>query len=102
MQALAQAQPNIALVKYWGKRDEARILPHQSSFSLTLAPLEVTTTPDGLLLVAAVLVPFVGVLAAFALGGRNAQRVATLTILAGVGIAIAAPGFLISQRISIA
>jgi formate hydrogenlyase subunit 3/multisubunit Na+/H+ antiporter MnhD subunit len=48
-----------------------------------------TSTPDGLLLVAAVLVPFVGVLAAFALGGRNAQRVAMLTILAGVGIAIA-------------
>jgi len=48
-----------------------------------------TTTPGGLLLVAAVLVPFVGVLAGFALGGRNAQRAATLTILAGVGIAIA-------------
>ena len=48
-----------------------------------------TTTPGGLLLVAAVLVPFVGVLAGFALGGRNAQRVATFTILAGVGIAIA-------------
>jgi formate hydrogenlyase subunit 3/multisubunit Na+/H+ antiporter MnhD subunit len=48
-----------------------------------------TTTPGGLLLVAAVLVPFVGVLAGFALGGRNAQRVAMLTILAGVGIAIA-------------
>ncbi len=48
-----------------------------------------TTTPGGLLLVAAVLVPFVGVLAGFVLGGRNAQRVATLTILAGVGIAIA-------------
>src|SRR5512134_7085 len=48
-----------------------------------------TTTPGGLLLVLAVLVPFVGVLAGFALGGRNAQRVATLTILAGAGIAIA-------------
>ena len=48
-----------------------------------------TTTPDGLLLVLAVLVPFVGVLAGFALGGRNAERVASLTILAGVGIAIA-------------
>ncbi len=48
-----------------------------------------TTTPGGLLLVLAVLVPFVGVLAGFALGGRNAQRVATVTILAGLGIAIA-------------
>src|SRR5262245_65200991 len=49
-----------------------------------------TTTPGGLLLVLAVLVPFVGVLAAFALGGRNAQRVAMVTILAGLGSAIAA------------
>src|SRR5499426_4805760 len=48
-----------------------------------------TTTARGLLLVLAVLVPFVGVLAAFALGGRNAQRVAMVTILAGLGIAIA-------------
>jgi multicomponent Na+:H+ antiporter subunit D len=48
-----------------------------------------TTTPGGLLLVLAVLVPFVGVLAGFALGGRNAQRVAMITIFAGLGIAIA-------------
>jgi len=52
-------------------------------------PHEMTTTPGGLLLVLAVLVPFTGVLLAFALGGRNAQRVATLTVLAGVAIAIA-------------
>ncbi|MCX7890765.1 MAG: proton-conducting transporter membrane subunit [Burkholderiales bacterium] len=48
-----------------------------------------TATPGGLLLVAAVLVPFVGVLAGFALGGRNAQRVAAVTILAGAAIAAA-------------
>jgi multicomponent Na+:H+ antiporter subunit D len=48
-----------------------------------------TTTSGGLLLVLAVLVPFVGVLAGFALGGRNAQRVAMVTILAGLGLAIA-------------
>jgi len=42
--ATARAHPNIALVKYWGKRDARRILPHQSSFSVTLAPLEVVTT----------------------------------------------------------
>lgn len=52
-------------------------------------PHAMTTTPDGFLLVLAVMVPFVGVLAGFALGGRNAQRIALLTILAGVGIAIA-------------
>jgi diphosphomevalonate decarboxylase len=44
--ATATAHPNIALVKYWGKRDEALILPHQSSLSVTLAPLEVTATVD--------------------------------------------------------
>jgi diphosphomevalonate decarboxylase len=31
-------------VKYWGKRDESLILPHQSSLSITLAPLEVRAT----------------------------------------------------------
>src|SRR5204862_547698 len=44
MKATAVAHPNIALVKYWGKRDEALILPHQSSLSVTLAPLSVTAT----------------------------------------------------------
>ena len=44
--ATARAHPNIALVKYWGKRDAERVLPHQSSFSVTLAPLEVTTTVE--------------------------------------------------------
>ena len=44
--ATARAHPNIALVKYWGKRDQALVLPHQSSFSVTLAPLEVTTTVE--------------------------------------------------------
>lgn len=48
-----------------------------------------TTTPGGYLLVLAVMVPFVGVLAGFALGGRNARRVAMVTIVAGLGIAIA-------------
>src|SRR5499433_3049668 len=42
--ASARAHPNIALVKYWGKRDADRILPYQSSLSVTLAPLEVITT----------------------------------------------------------
>ena len=42
-----------------------------------------TTTVDGLLLVLAVLVPFIGAMVAFALGGRNAHRVALLTIVLG-------------------
>lgn len=42
--ATATAHPNIALVKYWGKRDEKLVLPHQSSLSVTIAPFQVTTT----------------------------------------------------------
>lgn len=44
--ATARAHPNIALVKYWGKRDERLILPHQSSLSVTLGPLSVTTSVE--------------------------------------------------------
>lgn len=36
---VAQAQPNIALIKYWGKRDPARNLPATGSLSLTLDAL---------------------------------------------------------------
>jgi diphosphomevalonate decarboxylase len=39
MQVTAQAQPNIALVKYWGKRDPARNLPAVGSLSITLDSL---------------------------------------------------------------
>jgi len=47
-----------------------------------------TATPGGLLLVLAVLVPFVGVLAGLVLGGRNPQRVALVTLVLGLGIAV--------------
>ena len=46
MKATAKAHPNIALVKYWGKRDERLILPHQSSLSITLGPLSIVTTVE--------------------------------------------------------
>lgn len=39
MRATAQAQPNIALIKYWGKRDAERNLPAVGSLSLTLETL---------------------------------------------------------------
>lgn len=39
MPAIARAQPNIAVIKYWGKRDPARNLPAVGSISLTLADL---------------------------------------------------------------
>jgi diphosphomevalonate decarboxylase len=39
MRATAIAQPNIALIKYWGKRDIARNLPAVGSISITLSEL---------------------------------------------------------------
>jgi len=47
------------------------------------------TTPNGLLLVAAILLPFVGMMAGLVLGGRWAPRVAGLVIVAGLGLAFA-------------
>src|SRR5699024_11014992 len=40
----ATAQPNIALIKYWGKADERLILPTTGSFSITLDGYGTTTT----------------------------------------------------------
>ena len=42
--ATARAQPNIALVKYWGKRDAALNLPAVGSLSVTLGNLYTETT----------------------------------------------------------
>lgn len=42
MQGIARARPNIALVKYWGKRDTARNLPATGSISVTLDALWTT------------------------------------------------------------
>jgi diphosphomevalonate decarboxylase len=42
--ATARACANIALVKYWGKRDPARNLPAAGSLSLTLDALTTVTT----------------------------------------------------------
>ena len=46
MTASAEAQPNIALVKYWGKRDVARNLPAVGSLSITLESLQTRMTVD--------------------------------------------------------
>jgi diphosphomevalonate decarboxylase len=43
MRAVAEANTNIALVKYWGKRDEKLNLPAVGSLSLTLAGLSTRT-----------------------------------------------------------
>lgn len=41
--ALAVARPNIALIKYWGKRDRDRNLPATGSLSLTLSGMSTRT-----------------------------------------------------------
>jgi diphosphomevalonate decarboxylase len=46
MQATAKAQPNIALIKYWGKRDTLRNLPAVGSISITLADLFTTMSVE--------------------------------------------------------
>lgn len=46
--AWAQAHSNIALIKYWGKRDECLKLPHNSSISLTLDALWTRTRVEWL------------------------------------------------------
>jgi len=52
-------------------------------------PADALTTSGGWLLPLSVLLPFVGVMIGVVLGGRNAQRVAMLTIVAGLATAIA-------------
>ena len=46
MRATACARPNIALVKYWGKRDTRRNLPATGSISVTLDALHTTMSVD--------------------------------------------------------
>ena len=40
---IASANANIALIKYWGKRDEFFMLPTKSSVSVSLDALKTTT-----------------------------------------------------------
>lgn len=44
MKGIARANTNIALIKYWGKRDETLFLPTNSSISITLDQFYSTTT----------------------------------------------------------
>ncbi len=43
MHSVAEAHPNIALVKYWGKRDARLNLPFRGSIAVTVAPLRART-----------------------------------------------------------
>src|SRR5215475_12521067 len=58
-------------------------------------PVDDMTTPGGLLLVLAVLVPFIGVLTGLVIGGRHAQSVTLLVLLPGLGLAIAIADILV-------
>lgn len=44
--ATAVAHPNIALIKYWGKRDEQLMIPNVDSLSMTLDVFPTTTTVE--------------------------------------------------------
>ena len=46
MKASSISPINIALVKYWGKRDQSLILPYNSSISITIDGLFTHTTVD--------------------------------------------------------
>ena len=46
MRATAKAHPNIALIKYWGKRDTGRNLPAVGSISITLGDLFTTMSVE--------------------------------------------------------
>lgn len=46
MKATAVAHANIALIKYWGKRDELLLLPESASLSIALDKLTTTTTVE--------------------------------------------------------
>jgi len=46
LKATAKAHTNIALIKYWGKRDESLILPMNSSLSVTLDTFYTVTTVE--------------------------------------------------------
>lgn len=46
MKATATAHANIALIKYWGKADDARLIPQAASLSVALDRLLTTTSVD--------------------------------------------------------
>jgi diphosphomevalonate decarboxylase len=76
VKATAEAHANIALVKYWGKRDEALLLPEAGSLSIALDKLLTTTTVE--------LGDFAG--DGFTLDGRSADPAPARRLLDAAGI----------------
>ncbi len=112
MKATAVAHPNIALVKYWGKRDSTLNLPRAGSLSLTLAGMESRTTvafdrtlaedelrvdgkpaPEGSLRKARRILDEVRRLAGERVGGVNAYVESVNDFPTGAGLASSASGF---------
>ena len=46
MRVKAKAHPNIALIKYWGKREQKMNLPAVGSISITLQEMETVSTVE--------------------------------------------------------
>ncbi|MFJ9366227.1 diphosphomevalonate decarboxylase [Nocardia sp. NPDC101769] len=105
----AVANPNIALIKYWGKRDEVLHLPMTTSLSLTLREFPTTTTVEPRPELTADRVTLAGAPASEAFTGRVARfldlvragsgdrRYAMVdtanTVPTGAGLASSAAGF---------
>ncbi|WP_327358056.1 diphosphomevalonate decarboxylase [Streptomyces sp. NBC_01304] len=105
----AVAHPNIALVKYWGKRDERLVVPLADSLSLTLDAFPTTTSvqlrPDGSRDVVVVdgqpatgevlrrITGFLDVLRAHARRREPARVDTRNTVPVGAGLASSAAGF---------
>ncbi|SDH92272.1 diphosphomevalonate decarboxylase [Agrococcus jejuensis] len=108
-QATAVAHPNIALVKYWGKRDATMNLPATGSLSMTLDVFPTTTTVtvdetlaadslelDGCTLEGTPLdrvARFLDIVRGLAGASAHARVVTTNAVPTGAGLASSASGF---------
>ncbi|MCX7521889.1 diphosphomevalonate decarboxylase [Microbacterium sp. STN6] len=91
MRAVARAHPNIALIKYWGKRDEALVLPMTGSLSLTLDIFPTTTSVELDALASADIVE---------LGGETARGTAAERVTAFLDIVRRLAGSSVHARVS--
>jgi diphosphomevalonate decarboxylase len=86
MTVTARAHPNIALIKYWGNRDDALRLPANASISINLTGLETVTSvsfePD----LAADQVEIDGLPAASAAADRVVRHLDRIRALSGQGV----------------